>query len=143
MAQWQRGEYTLDTDRERLPLDTIVGWLAEQYWHSTRSPEQIRRSWDPPVLGFCVYEGDTPIGCARVVSDFVTVAYLADVLILPAWRGKGLGLWAMQSLLEHPDLQTVEWLLFTRDAHGLYEQIGYERVGPRIMRRPPTTPSIR
>jgi GNAT superfamily N-acetyltransferase len=140
--QWQHDEFTLDTDRERLPLDTIVGWLSETYWAKHRSRADIKRSWAEPVIGFCLYHGETPIGCARVVSDFVTIGYLADVLILPEWRGKGLGMWMMESILEHPQVQGVDWLLFTRDAHTLYERVGYERVGPRIMvRRQPPPPA--
>jgi GNAT superfamily N-acetyltransferase len=125
--------------RARLPLDTITQWIHGTYWASHRTQDEIRRSWNEPVVGFCLYDGERPIGCARVVTDFVTVAYLADVLILPEWRGRGLGLWLMESILQYPGFDSLEWLLFTRDAHGLYERLGYTRLGPRLMHRPRPT----
>jgi GNAT superfamily N-acetyltransferase len=138
--KWQRGPDTIDTDRVRLEMDTLVGWLRETYWAGQRPADEIRRSWanSEPVFG--VYAGDTLVGCARVVSDFVSVAYLADVFLLPEHRGRGLGRWLVESIVAHPDLQTVKWLLHTRDAHGLYRQVGFGDPGPRLMERAAPAP---
>jgi GNAT superfamily N-acetyltransferase len=134
--QWQRGAYSIDTDRERLDMERIITWLRGTYWAGGRAPEVIRRSWDGSALAFGLYEGAQQIGCARVVSDRVTVAYLADVFLLPDYRGQGLGTWLMQTIIGHPDLATVGWLLHTRDAHALYHRVGFVERGERLMERP-------
>jgi len=66
------------------------------------------------------------VGFARVISDFATFAYLADVFIVQGHRGKGLSKWLMQTIVEHPHLQGLRrFTLATRDAHGLYAQFGF------------------
>ena len=134
--RWQRGAYTIDTDRQRLDMAAITEWLLGSYWASDRSPEAIRRSWQiaDPVFG--LYAGEEIVGCARVVTDFVAIAYLADVFVAPAHRGSGLGLWLVETAVGHPDLSTVRWLLHTRDAHALYRRVGFREAGPRVMERP-------
>jgi GNAT superfamily N-acetyltransferase len=135
--EWRRDSYTIDTDRARPDMDTIVGWLRETYWARHRPPTEIRRSWENAALIFVLYDGEHPIGCARVVSDLVSVAYVADVLILPDYRGRGLGRWMIETIISHSELATVKWLLHTRDAHALYQQVGFGEPGPRLMERGP------
>jgi GNAT superfamily N-acetyltransferase len=134
--QWEQGQCTIDTDRERLPMGRIVGWLQGTYWAAGRTEEAIRRSWRLSAVVFGVYDGGDLIGCARVVSDTVTHAYLADVYLVPEARGRGLGRWLLETVVAHPDLQTVGWLLHTRDAHGFYRAAGFGEPGPRVMERP-------
>lgn len=77
-------------------------------------------------LCFGVYEQEKQIGFARVITDFATTAYLADVFILESHRKRGLSKWLVESILVHPDLQGFRrWLLITRDAQGLYRQFGF------------------
>ena len=69
------------------------------------------------------------IGFARVISDFATYAYVADVFILEPYRERGLGKELMASIMAHPDLQGLRrWSLGTRDAQGLYTQFGFKPV---------------
>lgn len=133
---WQRGEYSIDTERGRLPMDTLISWIGQAYWANDRSPEAISRSWENAKLVFGVYHGQDIVGCARVVTDTVSIAYLADVFILPAHRGQGLGTWLMETMTDHPDLSSVRWLLHTRDAHALYRRFGFQDKGERLMERP-------
>jgi GNAT superfamily N-acetyltransferase len=66
------------------------------------------------------------VGFARVVTDYATFAWIADVFILPEHRGKGLSKWLMETILEHPQLQGFRrWVLATRDAHELYRKYGF------------------
>lgn len=70
------------------------------------------------------------IGFARVVTDYIRFAYLADVFVLEEHRGHGLGRWLVECVLDHPDLRDVrKWMLATRDAHSLYERLGFAEVG--------------
>ena len=66
------------------------------------------------------------VGFARIVSDVAPVAYLGDVFVLESYRGRGLGQWMMECIMQHPALQGLRrWILLTRDAHGLYSQFGF------------------
>ncbi len=134
--QWQREEYAIDTNRQRLDMASITAWLQGTYWAATRPVEDMERSWENSAVVAGVYKGEEPVGFARVVSDLATVAYLADVFIVPEHRGRGLGKWLVESLLSHPYLRGVKWLLHTRDAHGLYRQFGFQAAPVSFLERP-------
>lgn len=124
--EWQRGEFIISTDRDRLQTDAIHKFLSEEsYWAQKRTKEQtitaIKNS-----LPFGVYKGENQIGFARVVTDYATFAYLGDVYILSEFRGAGLSKWLMETIVNHPDLQGFRrWVLATKDAHTLYEKYGF------------------
>jgi GNAT superfamily N-acetyltransferase len=76
-----------------------------------------------------VFKGVEQIGFARIVSDYVTFAWLADVYILEEYRGRGLSKWMLEFIMSHPDLQGLRrWMLATRDAHGLYYKYGFQPI---------------
>jgi len=130
--EWTRGEYMISTDRQRLDLDLIHGFLSTSYWATGRSRDRVARSIERS-LAFGLYHGREQIGFARVVTDYVVVAYLADVFVLDAHRGKGLGRWLVAVVTNHADLQPVRrWILGTRDAHELYRQFGFTEPRPNI-----------
>lgn len=121
----KREQFTISTDPARLDLDVICDFLARAYWAKGRPRERIERSL-ANSLAFGMYEDNKQIGLARVVTDFATFAWLCDVFIDEAYRGKDLGKWLMESILSHPELQGLRrWLLATRDAQGLYKQFGW------------------
>ena len=73
-------------------------------------------------------------GFARVITDRTTFAYLCDVFVLEAYRGRGLGKRLIEAVRAHPDLVGLRrFLLTTRDAHGLYEQFGFQRIGAGLV----------
>jgi GNAT superfamily N-acetyltransferase len=122
---WTRDAYSISDEPERLQLEVILEYLARAYWSNQRPRAVIQRSLEHSLC-FGVYENQTQIGFARVVTDHATFAYLADVFILETHQGHGLGKWLVQTILEHPDLQGLRrWILATRDAHGLYAQFGF------------------
>ena len=124
--EWQREPYTISTDPARLDLQVIHGFLTTSYWAAGVPMEVVRRSIEHS-LPFGLYEGDRQIGFARVITDYATYAYLADVFVLEAARGAGLGKWLVAVIVAHPDLQGLRrWMLATRDAHGLYRTVGFE-----------------
>ncbi|CAN5852190.1 GNAT family N-acetyltransferase [soil metagenome] len=126
MIEWQRGEFTISTDRSRLQIGAIHEFLSEKsYWAKERTREQTETAIKNS-LPFGVYKGENQIGFARVVTDYATFAYLGDVFILDEFRGKGLSKQLMRTILSHPDLQGFRrWILATADAHRLYEQFGF------------------
>jgi GNAT superfamily N-acetyltransferase len=124
--EWQKGEFTISTDRDRLQTDAIHKFLSEEsYWANKRTREQTETAIKNS-LPFGVYSGENQIGFARVVTDYATFAYLGDVYILEEFRGRGLSKWLMETIVDHPDLQGFRrWILATRDAHTLYEKYGF------------------
>src|SRR5215213_2973578 len=122
----QKDEFTISTDRNRLQIEAIHRFLAEEsYWARNRTREQTERAIKNS-LPFGVYKGENQIGFARVVTDYATFAYLGDVYILEEYRGRGLSKWLMDVIINHPDLQGFRrWILATRDAHALYEKFGF------------------
>ena len=125
--EWHRDDYTISTDPQRLDMQVVHGFLAnESYWAQGRSVDTIRRSIEHS-LAFGVYEGERQIGFCRVITDYATFAWLADVFIVEAYRGRGLAVWLVETVLSHPELQGLKrWLLATKDAHGLYAKYGFE-----------------
>ncbi len=123
--EWRRGAYLISTDKRKLDLAVVHGFLATSYWAAGISIEVVERSVEHS-LAFGVYEDNRQVGFARVITDRATFAYLADVFILEPWRGKGLGTWLIEVVLSHPELQGLRrWMLATRDAHELYRKAGF------------------
>jgi GNAT superfamily N-acetyltransferase len=128
MAQeWQRDEFTISTDPTRLDLGVIHGFLSgSSYWAAGIPMEVVRRSV-ARSLCFGLYAGARQVGFARVVTDYATFGYLADVFVLEEFRGRGLSKWLVATILAHPELQGFRrWLLGTRDAHTLYQRFGFK-----------------
>jgi GNAT superfamily N-acetyltransferase len=124
--EWHRSEFTISTDRQRLDLHEIHNFLAHRsYWAIDRPFEAVKKSIDHS-LPFGLYQDTRLVGFARVLTDYVTFAYLADVFILESFRGQGLGKWLVEVVLSHPELQSLRrWLLVTDDAHRLYRKVGF------------------
>jgi ribosomal protein S18 acetylase RimI-like enzyme len=109
-------------------VDAVHAYISrESYWGRGRPRERVQRTVDGSTRVVGLYDGDRQIGFARAVSDGVTVAYLADVYVLPAYRGRGLGLSLVREIVEggEGDWAEVRWLLHTADAQGLYRKIGF------------------
>lgn len=120
-----RDEFDISDDKSRLDLDAIHDYLTRSYWSPGIPRELVARGIEH-ALCFGVYHGTTQIGFARVISDYATFAWLADVFILEAYRGQGLSKRLMAFIMAHPDLQGLRrFMLATRDAHGLYAQFGF------------------
>ena len=99
-----RNGYRVSTDPSELDLGVVHGYLTESYWAAGVPEEVVRRSVENSLC-FGVYSGEKQVGFARVVTDRATFAYLADVFVLEAHRGQGLGKWLVEVILSHPDLQ--------------------------------------
>jgi GNAT superfamily N-acetyltransferase len=124
-VRWQRDEFEIDTDPARVDVGVVHGYLERSYWAAGIPRETVERSL-LHSLCFGLYVGAEQIGFARVVSDRTTFAWIGDVFVLEEWRGRGLGVWLMQTITAHPELQSLRrWMLATRDAHGLYAKVGF------------------
>jgi GNAT superfamily N-acetyltransferase len=125
--EWQQGTYTISTDRQRLDIFEIHRFLTEEsYWAKGRSLAAVQRSLNHSLC-FGLYEqSGKQVGFVRVITDYTTFLYMADLFVLQKHRGRGLGKWLVQTALNHPELKVVPvWLLRTLDAHKLYEHFGF------------------
>ena len=118
--------YKISTDKSLLDLPLIHDYLSNQsYWAKGIKKEQVAKALKHSLC-FGVYANRQQVGLARVVTDYVRMAYLADVFILNPHKGKGLGKRLIKTIMKHPDLMDVsKWTLLTKDAHGLYQQFGF------------------
>lgn len=123
---WERGDYLISTDRSRLDIELVHNFLSKTtYWAVGRTRDVVQRSIENS-LSFGVYKENDQVGFARVVTDYATFAWIADVFVLPEHRGHGLSKWLMEVMLSHPQLQGFRrWVLATKDAHTLYERFGF------------------
>jgi GNAT superfamily N-acetyltransferase len=137
--EWRRGEYLISTEQARLDIEVIHDYLSNSsYWAAGRSLETVRRSVENS-LAFGLYRGEQQVGFARVITDYATFAWLADVFVLEQFRGQGLAKWLIEVILSHPQLQGFRrWVLATKDAHELYRPFGFNelRLPERWMERP-------
>ena len=125
-CEWRRGDYTISSDDKRLDISVIHDFISNHsYWGQGRAIEVVQRALDNS-FNFGVYHHQNLIGFARVVTDYATFAWVADVFVLPDHRGRGISKWLMEVILSHPRLQGFRrWVLATKDAHGLYAQFGF------------------
>lgn len=118
--------YEITTDHSRFDIDAIHTYLAQSYWSPGIPKAVVERAIANSVC-FGVIHAGRQVGFARVVTDKATFAYLADVYILEAHRGKGLAGRIMEAVKRHPELQGLRrMLLATRDAHALYAKHGFK-----------------
>jgi GNAT superfamily N-acetyltransferase len=127
----KRDGFVISTDRERLDLDLIHRYLRDESYWAAGIPREVCERSIAGSLPFGLYAGERQIGFARVVSDRAVFAYVADVFVLDEWRGRGLGVWLVETALGHPDHEGLRTtVLGTDDAHGLYTRFGFRPAAP-------------
>jgi N-acetylglutamate synthase-like GNAT family acetyltransferase len=134
MSRWEKDGFTLSTDKQYLDTNVIHHFLSiDSYWAKGITMEKVKKSIEKSSICFGMYEGDPAkgeakqIGFVRAVTDFVRFAWIMDVFVLPEYRGGGLSKWMMETMVEQSELKDVpKMMLCTYDAHGLYEQYGFQ-----------------
>lgn len=139
LQEWRQGEFLITTDQDRLDLNLLHNFLSqESYWATGRSRDVVERSIQNS-LSFGVFKNEQMVGFGRVVTDYATFAWIADVFVVKEHRGDGLAKWLIEVILSHPELQGFRrWVLATKDAHGLYQRFGFTELKrpERWMERP-------
>jgi N-acetylglutamate synthase-like GNAT family acetyltransferase len=121
-------EFEISCDRERVDVSLVHEFLRTSYWAEGRDRETVERSIRNSMC-FGVYTMQGQVAFARVVTDCAVFAYLADVFVIPEFRGRGISKALLSAILAHPELQTLRtFLLGTKDAHGLYAQFGFSPI---------------
>jgi ribosomal protein S18 acetylase RimI-like enzyme len=126
----------LDDDPSRIDVDAVHDFLANvSYWAKGRPRESVERLVREAERVVGLYDGSSQIGFARAFTDGVSLAYLADVYVLPEYRGRGLGIELVREMVENGPYQDLRWVLHTRDAHALYRKFRFGAPSERLMER--------
>ncbi len=123
----RRDGYVLTGDRSRLSLETVTRWLLDEaYWTAGRSEADVARSFaESHPYGVLDATGAT-VACARMITDGVTFGWICDVFVDAGHRGRGLGTWMVEGVVDHWAARGVRrMMLGTRDAHEVYARVGF------------------
>jgi GNAT superfamily N-acetyltransferase len=127
----------LDDAKERVDRDEVHRFLCdESYWAAGRSRETQDRLIDSAARVVALYDGAKQIGFCRAASDGTSFVYLADVYVLDAYRGRGLGEALVRAMVEEGPLAHLRWLLHTTDMHPLYRKLGFAEPDFKVLERP-------
>jgi GNAT superfamily N-acetyltransferase len=130
------GGLELDDDRGRVDVDAVHDFIANHsYWAPGRPRAEQEEFVHDAIRVVGLYDGDRQVGFARAIGDSHLV-YLADVYVLPKYRGRGLGVELVQEMIENGPYVNARWILHTADAHTLYEKFGFGPASDRVMERP-------
>lgn len=126
----------LDDDPSRIDVDAVHDYLAnDAYWAKGRPREVVERLVSEAQRVVGLYDGGRQVGFARAFTDGVSLVYLADVYVLPEYRGRGLGVELVREMVENGPYADIRWILHTRDAHGLYRKVRFHEPSERVMER--------
>ena len=127
IAEKQINNYLISTDKEKLDINYIHHFLSKESYWAKNIPIEIVKTSIEGSLCFGVYENNKQVGFARVITDYATFGYLADVCIDKNYRGKGLSKELMKFIMEQKVVKKLRrFMLATLDAHSLYAQFGFE-----------------
>lgn len=134
------GEFLISDEKNLIQIERVCELLYNTYWANNRTRDTINASINNSMC-FGIYKDNIQIGFARCVTDYSVMYWLGDVIIDENFRGQGLGKAFIKSITEHEKLTSLIGFLGTKDAHGLYEQYGFQRDQGTSMRKSPITPA--
>ena len=115
----------LTNDPAKIDYEALCDLIAKQYWGPSRTRRTTRIALENSYT-FVLLEGDTLRGCARIITDTVTAAYIEDVVVDDQLRRRGVGQWMMQEIMNCPAFaEQHRWLLMTVDAQTFYQKLGF------------------
>lgn len=133
LMEWKSSEFRISTDKDEISAEFVYNYLRRSYQSKSRNYQEIRKSIANSIC-FGLFHGSRQIGFARIVSDLSTIYMLSDVFILENYRGRGLGKWLMECIVNSPELKNLIGLLATKNAQGLYRKYGFRSPNdPRMM----------
>jgi GNAT superfamily N-acetyltransferase len=122
----QRGRFTVHDDRDAIDLDAVYAFLSTAPWASGLTRYALELAIQNSLC-FSLVEDTVQIGFARIITDYVTYAYLCDVYVIESRRSRGLGFWLIGCVLEHPAIAALKRVaLLTHDAQGFYLDLGFQ-----------------
>ena len=136
MRKVLEGGFELDDDRSRIDIAAAHDFLSNHaLWALGWSYDEVERLLREAQLVVGLYDGDRMIGLTRTVSDGHWLTYLADVYVLPEYRGRGLGAELVRATIDDGPYAHLGWLLHTAEASGLYKKFGFVTRSDFLMER--------
>lgn len=132
--EWTDGEYRISNDKSLILIEDVCELLANTYWANKRPREVIEKSIENSIC-YGIYNKNKQVGYGRIITDYATTYYIADVILNEKHRGIGLGKKLIECMVEFDGISGGLGMLLTSDAHGLYTQYGFERDGEKFMAR--------
>lgn len=121
--------FTVKYGMENMDFKKVTSLLKDAFWSKNILCDEVKKGALNSALVMGVFYQTIQVGYARVISDKTRFAYILDVIVDPAYRKRGLGRLMIRSILEHKELEDVyQWLLITKDAHKVYEKVGFKTV---------------
>jgi len=116
----------ISTNKCLVNIEEVYEYLLTTPWGIDIPYEFVKTAVNNSLF-FGIYRTNNElIGFGRVISDFSTFAYIADIFIKPEYRSNGFAKLLVDTILIHPKLQNQRRILLaTRDAHKLYEKSGF------------------
>jgi GNAT superfamily N-acetyltransferase/nitroimidazol reductase NimA-like FMN-containing flavoprotein (pyridoxamine 5'-phosphate oxidase superfamily) len=107
--------------------EAVAALLDGTYWNAGLSPARLAAAQRGSTAWIGARDASgRVIASARAISDGAKRAWIYDVIVAPAWRGRGLGAALMRVLLDHPAVRAVTTVMLgTRDAQPLYARFGF------------------
>lgn len=124
------------SNEKEINIEELMCLLKQTYWAAERPEEKVRKSLEHSVCYGAFDEEEKLVGFASVVTDFVSIYYLCDVIVNREHRGQGIGKALVETIVNDERFAGIGALLKTKDAHGLYRQYGFQDVDThRVMYR--------
>jgi len=128
IISYKKDDFIITTDKDKVDINKVCMFLSKTYWAKDRKRDAIEKSIKNSLC-ISVFHNDTQIGFARVITDYITFAYLCDVYMDENYRGNGIGKTMLEFIVGHPELQGLKrFLLVTKDAHEFYKKIGFNKL---------------
>ena len=125
----ERDGVLLTNDPDKIDLEAVCDLIGKQYWGPSRVRRTTKKAFENSY-SFVLLRDGVLVGCARVVTDFATCAYIEDVVVDDSLRGMGIGQWMIGEIMNCPDCaEQHRWLLMTVDAQTFYEKLGFHAPG--------------
>jgi GNAT superfamily N-acetyltransferase len=136
-VEWVRDGYVISTDQARVDRHAVWRFLRTAYWSPGIAFDVVQRAIENSLVFGMLSPDGRQAGFARAVTDRARMAWIGDLFVLPEHRGRGLGVWLAQTIVEHAELRDLRLILATNDAHELYARLGFRAVdAERMMERP-------
>ena len=129
--EWHKEEIVLTDDTRQIDVDITHRLLAGTYW-GIRRPLPIIVEMVKHSLCFTMLNDSKQIGFGRAVTDQTVFSWIADIVVDPFYRGRGLGKWMVSCITDHPLIRNTQMVLQTSDAHELYKKFGFSQ-NPSLM----------
>lgn len=130
MENGNEAVYSIKSGFAEMDFDRITEMLKDAFWSIGIGKDEIIHGAENSAMLVGAFSDDgDQIGFARVISDKTRFAYITDVIVNEKYRKNGIGQAMVRFILNHPEMQMVyQWLLITKDAHGVYQKTGFKAI---------------